>query len=30
LYLLPTLTRLQVLDMDRHKPKADAVTIVLP
>ncbi len=30
LYLLPTLTRLQVLDMDLHKPKADAVTIVLP
>jgi hypothetical protein len=30
LYLLPTLERLQVLDMDRREPKGDAVTIVLP
>lgn len=30
LYFLPTLERLQVLDMDRREPKADAVTIVLP
>ncbi len=30
LYLLPTLERLQVLDVDRREPKADVVTIVLP
>jgi len=30
LYYLPTLERLQVLDMQQGKPKADAVTIILP